>query len=58
MPEICKCKNCAKMGYCALVCIAKNCPGRTHFILPSKVLPVDGLGTWTGFKKKFKKDYP
>jgi hypothetical protein len=43
-----------KMGYCALVCIAKNLVGGPHLILPSKVVPGDGLGRWTGFKK----DYP
>jgi hypothetical protein len=49
----CRVSACAKMGYCALVCIAKNLVGGPHLILPSKVVPGDGLGTWTGFKKDY-----
>jgi hypothetical protein len=43
-------KNSAKIGYCAIVCLAKNLVGGTHLILLSNVVPNDGLDRWTGFK--------
>jgi hypothetical protein len=46
-------KTSAKMGYCAIVFITKKWVGGPHLILPSKDVPGDVLGKWTGFKKTY-----
>jgi hypothetical protein len=46
-----------KISCSATVCTAKKSElihGGPHHILPLNVVPGDGIGTWTGFKK----DYP